>query len=173
MSVEFKAVNKFDSEKNRQYINDELIVFHCHHYSTLFCQLADDAKLLNGPTLLSEAAEESMFPALKKYYAINEIESVEDRARIAEEYFAYIGMGQLNISYSENSGTAEMLHSHVDEGWIKKWSNRETPVNFIGQGFLAAAFSAISGNETGTFKVNETQSIVSGASTSKFSISRK
>ena len=29
----------------------------------------------------------------------------------------------------------------VDQGWIKKWGQRDKPVNYIGQGFIAAALN--------------------------------
>lgn len=173
MSVEFKANQVFDGEKMRHYLNDELSVMHCHHYSTLFSQLADDAEMFNGPTLLAEAAEESMYPVLVKYFNENNIDSIEDRARIAEQYYAFVGLGQIKITPREQGGSARMQHSHVDEGWIKKWGNRNEAVNFMGQGYLAAAFSAINGDDKGTYQVQETQSIVSGANTSEFTITKK
>jgi predicted hydrocarbon binding protein len=173
MSVEFKAIQDFDSNKMRQYLNGEVTVMHCHHYSALFSQLADDAEMFNGAKLLAEAAEESMNPVLIKYYADNGIESEEDKVQIAEQYFAFIGLGKVKINVSGDGGSAEMDHSHVDEGWVKKWKKRDKPVNYIGQGYLAAAFSAITGNACGTFQVEETQSIVAGAESSKFTISKK
>ena len=66
-----------------------------------------------------------------------------------------------------------MDNSHVDEGWIKKWGNRDKPVNFIGQGYVAAALAAIYDLPAGSYDVYETQSIVSGADTSRFSLVRK
>lgn len=171
MSLEFKADQKFDPDKARQIINGEVSVYHCHHYSTLFSQLADDAKLLQGPKLLAEAAEESMYPVLVKYFADNGIKTQEDKKAIAEDYYAFLGMGKVAITeISDNGGKAVMEHSHVDEGWLKKWDKRDKPVNFIGQGFLAAAFAAITDSKTGTFKVTETESIVCGSSNSKFEI---
>ena len=61
-----------------------------------------------------------------------------------------------------------MVHSHVDEGWIKKWGKRDEPVNFIGSGYIAALFAAVLGKSTRSFDVKETASIVSGADKSEF-----
>jgi predicted hydrocarbon binding protein len=146
---------------------------HCHHYSTLFSQLADDAQMFQGPKLLSDASEESFYPVLVKYFQENNVSSIEERAAIAEQYFSFIGLGQIQINVTDQDCSAQMKHSHVDEGWIKKWGKRDEPVNFIGQGYLAAAFSAINGQECGSYKVQETQSIVSGQTTSQFTITRK
>ncbi len=172
MLIEFKANQRVDTDRMRHYLNDELSVIHCHHYTALLTQLADDAKLLNGPELLSEASEESFYPILVKYFDDNDVETLEDRVSIVEQYFGFIGLGQLKITVEGDGGTAEMMYSHVDEGWMKKWSKREKPVNFVGQGFLAAAFSAITDNVPGSFKVDETASIVSGAVRSRFDIER-
>lgn len=171
MSVIFEAKQVFNPQKARQYINGEAIVYHCHHYATLFSQLADDAKLINGDKLLAEAAEASFYDVLTKYFKDNKIETLEDKVCIAEQYYSFVGLGELKLDINQSS--AEMLHSHVDEGWIKKWSKRDEPVNFIGQGYIAAVFSAVNGTDIGAFNVEETQSIVSGCETSKFKVIKK
>jgi hypothetical protein len=173
MGKEFTVKQEFDSNKMRHYLNGELTVMHCHHYATLFTQLADDAKLLKGPALLAEAAEESMHPVLVKYFKDNNIDSVYDRAGICEQYYCFIGLGEVKLDITGDTGSAEMAHSHVDEGWLKKWDKRKDPINFMGKGFLAAAFSAINNAPTGTYTVEETQSIVCGADSSKFTIKKK
>lgn len=173
MSNKFTARHRFNSTKARQYLNNEAIVLHCHHYITLITQLADDAKQLNGAKLLAESAEETFYPILIRYFTENNIVSLEDRTAVAEEYFSYIGLGKLKLNLLWQNDTAEMDYSHVDEGWIKKWSKRNKPVNFIGQGYIAAAFSAITGQELYAFDVNEIECIVSGAKKSKFIITKK
>jgi hypothetical protein len=162
---------RFDAEKCRQYLNDEVTVFHCHHYTSLFTQLADDAKMFDGARHLRDAAAESMGPVLTRYCADNGIESANEKIDIAQQYFAYVGLGALSIDLA--AGTAEMTHSHVDEGWVKKWGNREQPVNFIGQGFIAAACALANGDSPANYSVVETQSIVSGAPVSTFTITKK
>lgn len=173
MTARFKADQRFDSGKARQYVNGDVTVFHCHHYATLFSQLADDAKLLKGATLLADAAEESFYPVLAGYFEEHGVDTTEDRVSIVEQYFSFVGLGKVKINIGNGKGYAEMPHAHVDEGWVKKWSKRDKPVNFIGQGFLAAAFSAITGSEPRTFSVTETQSKVSGASASLFEIVKR
>ena len=163
----------FEKKRMRHYMNGELSVLHCHHYSTLFSQLALDAKLLKGTTLLLEAAEESLIGPLEKYFAENKVASVEDKVAVAEDYFRVVGLGEVKISFGADGGSAEMLHAHVDDGWLKKWGKHDQPVNYIGQGYLAAAFSAIAGTKAGTYQVEETESIVKGAKSSKFAIKKK
>lgn len=167
----FEAKQVFHPQKCRQYINGEAIVYHCHHYATLFTQLADDAKSINGDKLLAEAAEASFYDVLAKYFKENSIETQEDKISIAEQYCSFVGLGELKLDIKQNA--AEMFHAHIDEGWIKKWSKRDEPVNFIGQGYIAAVFSAVHDTGIGSFHVEETQSIVSGAETSKFKVTKK
>lgn len=173
MTVQFKANQRFDSTKMRQAINGSEIVFHCHHYASLFSQLADDSEGLEGTRLLAESAQETFYPIFRTYFVENQISSAEDRQSIVEQYFAFVGLGELRLDVREHGASeAEMIHSHVDEGWIKKWSQRKAPVNFIGQGFLAAAFAAIRDEEPRAYRVQETQSIVAGSITSKFIVTR-
>lgn len=168
---ELKMESKFDADKSRQYLNNELTVFHCHHYTALFSQLADDAKIFKGAKLLADSAAESMLIPLKKYCTDNNISSTEDKVSIAEQYFAYVGLGTLKLDISGNS--AVMPSAHVDDGWVKKWGTRDKAVNFIGQGFVAAAFALANGDAVSSYEVSETQSIVSGADSSNFTITKK
>ncbi len=172
-NVEFEMNRKFDKQRCRHFLNDTLSVLHCHHYATLYCQLADDAEIVDGKALLHKAAEYTFLPVLAKYFEDNNVTDMDDRIALAEEYFGVTGLGTLKFErVGEMSCAAELVHSHVDEGWIKKWGKRDKPVNFIGQGYVAAAAAAIFGFSTGSYHVVENQSIVSGAETSRFAIVR-
>lgn len=173
MTQEFNAVQTFDAKKARQKVNGTSTVFHCHHYSTLFTQLADDAGAFGGAKLLAEAAEEFALNELTAYFKAANVDTLAERLAVAESYYGFIGLGILKLEFDGKSGSAEMPHAHVDEGWLKKWGNRDKPVNFIGQGFIAGACAAVGDSKLGAFDVNETQSIVTGASCSKFTISAK
>ena len=173
MTVQFQATQIFDQDKMRHYLNGAGSVLHCHHYSTLFTQLADDANWLSGPQLLAESAEESFYSVLTDYFGEYGITDTQERVGIAEQYYSHVGLGQVAIHANGETWTADMPHAHVDEGWIKKWGQRDKAVNFIGQGYLAAAAAAIQGAPCGTYRVVETQSIVKGADVSKFNISKK
>jgi hypothetical protein len=173
MTLEFNAVQTFEPKTARQMLNATSTVFHCHHYSTLFTQLADDAGAFGGAKLLAEAAEEFAFNELTAYFNAANVNKLQARLAIVESYYGFVGLGALKIDFDGQAGSAEMQHSHVDEGWLKKWGKRDRSVNFIGQGFIAGACAAASGSKLGVFDVDETQSIVTGASCSKFTISAK
>lgn len=165
--------HSFDTKTCRHSMNGFTSVLHCHHYATLYCQLADDAELLDGKALLIKSCELTFFDVLSKYFKENNVNCKEERVTLAEEYWKLAGMGLLKFDrYGSVSASAHMDHSHVDEGWIKKWGKRDKPVNFFGQGYIAAALAAIYDLPIGSFTVTEQASIVSGAEASVFNAVR-
>ncbi len=171
--LEWVVDHQFDRRTCRHTINGFDAVLHCHHYATLYCQLADDAEQFKGRDLLRRSAELAFLDVLSSYFAEHNVTDIGDRIALAEEYWKVSGWGTLKFDHvGELSAAAHMDHSHVDEGWIKKWGRREKPVNFIGQGYLAAALAAVYGLSAGAYRVLETSSIVSGAEASRFSLVR-
>jgi hypothetical protein len=169
--VEFIAQQKFDRKRMRHYLNGEVSVLHCHHYASLFTQLALDAQQFNGPCLLTQTSTESFYTPLKNYYKKNKIKEIPDRLAIAEQYFAFMGLGQINFECTDIDAVVTMKHSHIDEGWLKKWGPRKSRINFFGEGYIRAACAAIFDlPRPADIKVTETQSIVCGASSSRFTV---
>ena len=174
MDIECKFIQEFDAKKKYQYVNNEPSVLHCHHYATLFTRLALDTKMMGGPKLLAQSMEESSYLLLKKYFIAEKIKPLKDRVSIIEEYFKLMGLGKLQLSiHGYMGGRAKMLHSHLDEGWIKKWGKCNHPVNFVGQGYLAAAFAVINNRPLYSYKVQEISSIVCGNPYSEFMINER
>lgn len=171
--VRWVGEHHFDRERCRHSVDGINTVLHCHHYASLYCQLADDADHFNGRELLKRSSEMAFWEVLSKHFADHNVTELADRVALAEEYWSVCGFGKLAFDHvGELSAAAHMDHSHVDEGWIKKWGQREKPVNFIGQGYLAAAMAAVYGLPVGSYTVYETQSIVAGADASRFSLVR-
>jgi len=169
--TEWVIEHEYERNKARHVMNGATMVLHCHHYATLYCQLADDAEMVNGKAMLRKATELAFLPVLTDYFAQHGVSAIADRVALAEEYWRLCGMGTLSFDrLGQMSAAARMEHSHVDEGWIKKWGKRGQPVNFIGQGYLAAAMAAIYGQPAGSYTVSETESIVAGAPASRFAI---
>jgi len=169
--AEFKKItldlnHNFDSKNNRHFINGNNVVFHCHHYTTLFTQLAIDA---NETEILKSSAEESFFKLLNNYFIENKISCIESKIEIACQYYSAIGLGNIEIkSAGEYSGEVISNNSHVDNGWIKKWGNFSKPVNYIGCGYISALFATIFNKPIGSYSTVEINSIVKGDSFSKF-----
>jgi predicted hydrocarbon binding protein len=169
---ELKFEYKFDPDRRRHYINNVLTVLHCHHYATLFTQLALDAKeLVDGTKILKDSAEDAFFEMLSSYYKKNGVTGVNDRLETAKRIFTAIGMGKMIIVSSDsNGGEIDVPHAYVDEGWLKKWGKHKEPVNFIGSGFFSGMFAAVFDKPLRTYKATETQSLVMGAEKSHFKV---
>lgn len=168
-----KFEHAFDSERCLQYVNNESAVMHCHHYSAIFTKLALATPALNGAGNLFDAMEETAYLTLRRYFTVEEVTATAERRQIAEEYFQLAGLGLVALDLSVAGGHASMRHSHVDEGWIKKWGQHPRPVNLIGQGYLAGAAAALFDQVIGSYAVKETQSLVMGAPRSEFRITRR
>ncbi len=155
----------------RHFINGFNSVYHCHHYTSLYTQLAIDA----GETeLLFSSAEHSFYLMLTDYFDKNGIDDLEEREASGCQLFEELGLGTLAMqSLGDYSGRAIMPVSHVDAGWLKKWGTYDKPVNYIGAGFIAALAAAVLELPAGSFQVQEVRSIVKGAPASEFSLIRK
>ena len=171
--IDYDFIQTFDPGRKLQYVNNDPSVMHCHHYATLFTKLALDFLHIDGPAKLRDSMEEAYYIVLKKALIVKDVSNRDEKKLLIEEHFRLAGLGKLEISILENGGTARMTHSHVDEGWIRKWGKNETQVNFIGQGFLVAAFALLFERKLGSFKVEEKQSMVSGSPYSSFEIEAK
>ena len=125
--------------------------------------------MLDGKKLLAEVAEDTFGKVLSDYYADRGITEVAERIAVAEMYYASAGLGQMKVaSAGAESAEVELLHSHLDEGWIAKWDKRDKPVNFMTCGYIAGMLSAVFEKPPRAYTVTETASIVSGAERSKF-----
>lgn len=171
MSLQLKLDHTFDSEKMRHYMNGQVAVLHCHHYASLYTQLAIDAK---ETALLFSVSEDVFGDMLKKYFADNQVSSLSDRIDLACQHYAAMGLGKMSINYfGTDSGEVVLENSHVDQGWVKKWGRYDAPVNYITAGYIAGMFSAVNDAASQSFSVCETESIVKGASQSTFKVFKK
>ena len=162
----------FDRKTKRHTINGIQSVLHCHHYTSLYTQLALDA----GETaLLKDCARQAFHTVLEKYFTDNpSVATVKERVEIGCQYYALLGLGKMQVLFlGTESGEVELLSSHTDDGWMKKWGEFDKPVNYLSAGYIEAMFETILGLEAGSFSAVETQSIVMGAATSKFKVTRR
>jgi len=167
--TELEIDHKFDPLRNRHYLNGFCTVLHCHHFATLYTQLADDAKDFEGERLLKEAAEDTFYEVLNTYFEDKGVCAIEDKVSLAEQYWQAVGMGLLRFTVIGNYATAaEMDYSHIDEGWLKKWGSRDKPVNFISAGYVAAVAALLTGRPARSFTVRETKGLVCGDAVSAF-----
>jgi predicted hydrocarbon binding protein len=170
--VEFEIDHRFDPVRNRHYLNGFCSVLHCHHYATLYTQLADDAVDFEGIKHLIAAAEETFYEVLDDYYTRKGVDNIEDKVSIAEQFWAAVGMGRITFTgVGKYAAYAEMEFSHVDNGWLSKWGSRERPVNFFTSGFVAAVVALVNNKNPRSYVVKEIKSLVRGDEVSTFKAS--
>jgi len=169
---EVKYNHYYDQKSRRHFINGVQSVLHCHHYTTLYSQLAIDA---NETDLLKECARENFRELLVKYFAENEtINTIADKIDIACQYYSLLGLGKMEVRFLGNeSGYVELPYSHVDAGWLKKWGKYDKPVNYITAGFIEAMFEVITCQDSKAFLAIEHQSIAMGSEISSFRVIRR
>lgn len=170
-ATELVLDHRFDPMSCRHYVNGQVSVLHCHHYAALYTQLAMDCSMLDAKQLLADSAEDAYYEVLTSYYRKHDIADLQDRLTIAEQYYAASGLGQMRVMCAGgDAGEVELTHSHVDEGWLKKWGPSDKPVNYITAGFIAGLFAAAFDLPRRSFKVTETASIVAGSPKSRFNV---
>lgn len=166
--TELQIDHKFDPAGCRHYVNGLPYVMHCHHYMSLYTQLANDCSFIDAKKLLTETSEDTFYEVLSAYYKEHCMEYLADRITIAEKYYSAVGLGKMKIICAgPDSGEVELIHSHVEEGWIKKWGKYDKPVNFVTCGYLTAMFSAIFNKAARSYSAKEIESAVTGADKSK------
>jgi hypothetical protein len=163
----------FDPVTYRHYMNGFLTVLHCHHYMCLYTEAAEKFEDCGGTTILKEVTEDAMRPIFDDYYQKHNVADPVARLEVCSGFYAAMGMGKLIVEGSDKGGTAKLIASHVDQGWIKKWGKRDKPVNYFTCGFLAASMAATFGLSPRSFEIVEEKSIVKGDSVSVFQIKRK
>lgn len=168
MALDIK--HTFDENTFRHSINGHGFVLHCHHYMSLTSKLAEDFADLGAVRVLTEAAEDSIRPVLESYVKEHGITASADRLQVGCEYFSFMGLGTMSASGSATGGEVQLPHSHVDEGWVKKWSKHDKPINHFTRGFVAAMFAVAFDKPARSFEVAETASIVMGAPQSVLSV---
>jgi hypothetical protein len=153
----------FDKKTYRHYMNGFLSVMHCHHYLCLTSKLAMDHDDLGGTIILMEVAEDTIRPLFDDYFQKNGVDSFKDRILIGIEYYSVMGLGKMKVSANETGGQVQLLRSHVDQGWLKKWGKNQEHVNFFTRGYIAAMFAAALDKPARSVEVIETESIVTGS----------
>ena len=163
---------RYDARRGRHTLNGVTHVLHCHHYLSLYTQLAEDCGMLDGPKLLAEVAEDSFCLFLSRYYREHRIDLLADRIALAEQYYAFTGLGKMIVlSAGPDSGVVELQHSHVDSGWQVKWGRQI--INHITRGYISALFAALFDTQPRTWDVRETSAMIAGADRSEFTAVRK
>lgn len=157
-----------DAETNRQFLNGHPVVMHSHHYLSLITKLAEDMSDLGGPGILQEVVEETMRAVFDDYIQKNGISSAQERCNVGREYYSVFGLGKMVITGDENGGEVRLVNSHLDQGWVMKWGQKDKPLNYFTCGYVAAMFGAAFNRPLKSYSVAEEASIAMGEPESRF-----
>lgn len=170
-TTSFGLEHHFDTNRKRQFLNGIQTVFHCHHYTLTYTQLALDT---GETSLLEQVAQENFYAVLVKYFKENNINKIVDKIELSAQYYEAVGLGKVNIlNLNCDSGVVISTNSHIEEGWLKKWGVYDKPVNYIGCGFVCAMFAAIQDQPVDTYKAFEEKSIAKGDECTIFKVVKK
>lgn len=163
----------YDETTSQHFHRNFKVVLHCHHYMAAFIDLAKEFEGDGGPETMMNSAANAFGSFLRLYYLNEGIRDVQERVKIAEQYWKAIGMGLITIETNDSSrAVASMDYSHVDEGWLKKGKRTMSPINFITQGFLRGMMQAVYGGRAQDYKITETNSLALGARKSEFVVEK-
>ncbi|HKZ16921.1 MAG TPA: 4-vinyl reductase [Syntrophales bacterium] len=157
-----------DNQTFRHYLNGHPVVMHSHHYLALITKLVEEMPDLGGTQILKDSVEESMRAIFDDYIVKNNLTSAQDKCNVGREYFSVFGLGKMIVSGNDNGGEVRLVHSHIDEGWVKKWGNHDKPINHFACGYIAAMFGAAFDKPLNTYAVTEAASIAVGDPENKF-----
>lgn len=159
-----------DNNTFRHYLNGHPVVMHSHHYLALITKLVEDMADAGGPQILKDTVEETMRTFFDDYIRNNNLTAPQDKCNVGREFFSVFGLGKMIVSGNENGGEVRLPHSHLDEGWMRKWGTNSKPINHVTCGYIAAMFGSTFNKPLHTYSVVEVSSIVAGAPESKFII---
>jgi hypothetical protein len=168
MTLDIK--HTFDENTFRHSFGGHTYVLHCHHYMSLTTKLAEDFADIGGPKVLREAAEDTIRPVLDSYFKERGVSDAAKRLALGTEFFSFMGLGLMEVTGTAAGGEVKLPHSHVEEGWIKKWGKHDKPINHFTCGFVAAVFAAAFDKPARSFEVSERSSIVTGAPASVLAV---
>ena len=171
MTLELK--HTFDEKTYRHFLNGFNIVLHCHHYMGLTTKLSEDFDDIGGTKILAETTEDTIRPILDEYVKTHAIAAGDARLKMAAEFYSVMGMGKMEASGSADAGKVSLSKSHVDQGWVKKWGNSPKPVNHFTRGYIAAMYAAAFDKPARSYKVTETEAIVTGKPASSFAVAKQ
>ncbi len=165
----------FLPERNAYIAQEEPCIFHCHHYNTYLQAVIEDASsYLDVYPVLKDSAAEVAYHQFINFFNSNTELSIEDKLRSIEEYFSFVGFGQLDLSnVNGEGGLAKSMNDHYGVGWKLKFGqrNKELPgASLFTCGYIAGAVSAAFQEEGTFFKVEQKHCIAKGDEYSTFEV---
>ena len=153
-------------DRHRRIIAGEEVIVHCHHYNSRIQRTVEGAADIDGKGIVRNAAEQVFARQI-----VAGTEAADDEATkwvVAEELFAELGYGRLDFSKA-SEGVVTQTAGHFVEGWGVAFSDESRPVCSLAEGYIQAAFIAITGEEV---EARETECMHCGAESCQFTVTK-
>ena len=111
-------------------------------YNLFHDQTVDDALGdTEGRALRTSAAHGAFYRLLSGIYTRLELTDSEARIRFAEDLFAWMGHGRVEMALLPSGGSATSAHTHYGMSWKEKYGSQVTrkhPADAVAAGMIAA-----------------------------------
>ncbi len=134
----------YDFHTGRLMVENESMIFHCHHYNCFLQRSIQDAEYIDSAPILVGAAVEMVFAQLAR--VLSRTPDVAARKSTVETFYRLCGSGLIDLgAITAQGGEVRTRSTHYSTGWQEKFGRSRTPVAFFSTGFLAGALAAIYG----------------------------
>ncbi len=158
--MDWKDLNSTIEHADLDFLADQPLVYHCHHFNLFLDQTIDDFfGAEKGIALRTSAARAASYPFLTSLFNKMTLTTPPERLLLAQTLFSAFGHGRLYIDAGVSGGTASGEFLHYGYAWREKYgaiSKRQTPADAFAAGYASAAVQAAF-DTAHEFTVQETQ----------------
>ncbi|MEA1916131.1 MAG: 4-vinyl reductase [Campylobacterota bacterium] len=136
-------INKYEYDKEHcvLMIEDEAMMYHCHHYLTNLQKTIFDAEYIDSVPFIVGSAADSVYNQLSN---LCRDKSEDESKQSIEQLYKTFGNGLIDLSsMNENGITLTTTKSILSKTWLLQFEKSSQPVDCYTTGFLAAAFAVI------------------------------
>lgn len=151
-------------------------VYHCHHYNLFHDQTVDD--ILGdeqGFQVRMRAARSAFADLLEALCIATDAASAVERIQLAQQVFASMGQGQMQLDITADGGTATGHSLHYGHTWSEKYGDkvrRRDPADAVAAGFAAAAAEVAWNLPRGSMEAVEEACLAMREAECRFKLSR-
>ncbi len=139
---------EFHKNRNAFVVQEEPLIFHCHHYNTFLQLSIEETKhYLDVYPILQDTAQEVAYAQFSKYFRDNPDASAVERKKVVSKAFSEFGFGIVCMDeLSAQGGTVVLPTEHYSATWLLKYGLRtgyDCGAALFATGFVAGATEAV------------------------------
>jgi predicted hydrocarbon binding protein len=172
---DFELDRELERARNLISQSGRLIILNTDRYNTNLQRTVEEASFIDGPSILTAAAEQVAAEQLKQYFTSNaDLRSPASRLKSASALFQTFGFGAIDFSKIGFSGGRVIVKdSYFASSWLENYGKRNTPGCFFTAGFIAGAIAAAYEKTPGDYIARERRCISAGARQCEFDVEVK